>query len=69
MEIILALLPMAYIFLSEFVLQEGVLMLTTSPTETYFKHGYRYHKIRKAFSKFHRHPELIVNYNIELKLS
>ena len=29
------------------------------------KQGYRYHKIRKAFSKFyHRHSELIVKYNI-----
>ena len=33
------------------------------------KQGYRYHKIRKAFSKFyHRHSELIVKYNIGLKL-
>ena len=32
------------------------------------KQGYRYHKIRKAFSKFyHRHSELIVEYNIGLK--
>ena len=31
------------------------------------KQGYRYHKIRKAFSKFyHRHSELIVKYNIGL---
>ena len=38
-------------------------MLRTSTTE-----GYRYHKIRKAFSKFyHRHSELIVKYNIGLK--
>ena len=30
--------------------------------------GYRYHKIRKAFSEFyHRHSELIVKYNIGLK--
>ena len=30
--------------------------------------GYRYNKIRKAFSKFyHRHSELIVKYNIGLK--
>ena len=29
------------------------------------KQGYRYHKIRKAFSKlYHRHSELIVKYNI-----
>ena len=33
-----------------------------------FKQGYRYHKIRRAFSKFyHRHSELIVKYNIGLK--
>ena len=32
------------------------------------KQGYRYHKIRKAFSKFyHKHSELIVKYNIGLK--
>ena len=32
------------------------------------KQGYRYHKIRKAFSKFYyRHSELIVQYNIGLK--
>ena len=32
------------------------------------KQGYRYHKIRKAFSKFYnRHSELIVKYNIGLK--
>ena len=32
------------------------------------KQGYRYHRIRKAFSKFyHRHSELIVKYNIGLK--
>ena len=30
-------------------------------TAKLFKQGYRYHKIRKAFSKFyHRHSELIV---------
>ena len=32
------------------------------------KQGYRYHKIRKAFSKFyHRHSELISKYKIGLK--
>ena len=37
-------------------------------TAKLLKQGYRYHKIRKAFSKFyHRHPELIVKYNIWLK--
>ena len=34
-----------------------------------FKQGYRYHRIRKAFSKFyHRHSELIVKYKIRLKI-
>ena len=37
-------------------------------TDKLLKQGYRYHKIRKAFSKFyHRHSELIVKYNIGLK--
>ena len=37
-------------------------------TAKLLKQGYRYHKIRKAFSKlFHRHSELIVKYNIALK--
>ena len=39
-----------------------------SLTAKLLKQGYRYHKIRKAFSKFyHRHSELIFKYNIELK--
>ena len=37
-------------------------------TAKLLKQGYRYHQIRKAFSKFYyRHSELIVKYNIELK--
>ena len=37
-------------------------------TAMLLKQGYRYHKIRKAFSKFyHMHSELIVKYNIGLK--
>ena len=37
-------------------------------TAKLLKQGYRYHKVRKAFSKFyHRHSELIVKYNIGLK--
>ena len=32
------------------------------------KQGYRYHKLRKAFSKFYRpHYELISEFNVELK--
>ena len=39
-----------------------------SLTAKLLKQGYRYHKIRKAFSKFYyRHSELIVKYNIGLK--
>ena len=39
-------------------------------TAKLLKQGYRYHKIRKAFSKFyHRHSELIVKYSIGLKIS
>ena len=39
-------------------------------TAKLLKQGYRYsHKIRKAFSKFyHRHSELIIKYNIGLKI-
>ena len=37
-------------------------------TAKLLKQGYRYHKIRNAFSKFYyRHSELIVKYNIGLK--
>ena len=37
-------------------------------TAKLLKQGNRYHKIRKAFSKFyHRHSELIVKKNIGLK--
>ena len=36
-------------------------------TAKLLKQGYRYHKIRKAFSKFyHRHSELIVKYNLDI---
>ena len=39
-----------------------------SLTAKLLKQCYRYHEIRKAFSKFyHRHSELIVKYNIGLK--
>ena len=38
-------------------------------TAKLLKQGYRYHKIRKTFFKFyHRHSEIIVKYNIGLKL-
>ena len=37
-------------------------------TAKLLKQGYRYHKLRKAFSKFyHRHYELISKFNVGLK--
>ena len=37
-------------------------------TAKLLKQGYRYHTIRKSFSKcYHRHSEIIVKYNIGLK--
>ena len=37
-------------------------------TAKLFKQGYRYHKLRKAFSKFYRrHYELISKFNVGLK--
>ena len=37
-------------------------------TAKFLKQGYRYHKLRKAFSKFyHRHFELIKKYHVSLK--
>ena len=64
-----------YIFLSLFVLLECVLINVDDLnnrnlffTTKLLKQGYRYHKIRKAFSNFyHRPSELIVKYNIGLK--
>ena len=56
MEMVLAPLPMVYIFLSLFVLLEFVLMLVTSTTKNLFltakllKQGYIYYIIRKVFS-------------------
>ena len=36
-------------------------------TDKLLKQGYRYHKLRKAFSKFyHRHSELAEKYNVNL---
>ena len=37
-------------------------------TDKLLKQGYRYHKIRKTFSKcYHRHSKVIVKYNISLE--
>ena len=75
MEMFLAPLPMVCTYISQLIRFVKVcsnvddfnnrnLFLTAK----LLKQGYRYHKIRKIFSKFyHRHSELIVNYNIGLK--
>ena len=69
MEMFLAHFPMVHIFLSLFALQECIRMLMNQfLTAQLLKQGYRFHKIRKAFSKFyHRHSELNVKYNHGLK--
>ena len=37
-------------------------------TAKLLKHGYRYHKLRKAFSKYYcRHHELVSKFNMGLK--
>ena len=65
---VLALLPMVYIFLSLFVLLELCSNVDDFNNRNLFltakllKQGYRYHKIRKAFSKFyHRHSDILLN--------
>ena len=41
---------------------------TGSKLPNFYKQGYRYHKLRKAFSKFYRrHFELIEKYHVSLK--
>ena len=62
---------MVYIYLNLFALPEHLRMLLTSiivTTSKLLKQGYRYHKLRKAFSKFYRrHFELIKKYHVSLK--
>ena len=44
------------------------IIVTNSLTAKLLKQGHRYHKLRKAFSKFYRrHFELIENYHVSLK--
>ena len=58
-EMFLTPLAMVYTFRNLFVLQEYVLMLSKL-----LKQGYRFHKLRKDFSKFyHRYSESIVKYS------
>ena len=60
---------MVYIYLNLFALPEHIRMLLTSIiTAKLLRQGYRYHKLRKAFSKFYRrHFELIEKYHVSLK--
>ena len=69
----LAPFPMVYIFRNLFVLREYVDDINNrneSLTSKLSKQCYRYHKLRKDFSKLcYRHLESIVKYNICLKSS
>ena len=66
--------PMVFIFLNLFDLLECSVMLMTLIlvirflTAKLLRQGYRYHKIRKAFSKFYRrHFDIVSKYNVGLK--
>ena len=66
--------PMVFIFLNLFDLLECPVMLMTLILVIWFftakllRQGYRYHKIRKAFSKFYRrHFDIVSKYNVGLK--
>ena len=70
----LAVLLMVYTFRNLLCLLESAIMLQTSNarnkclTAKLLQQGYRYHKLRKTFSKFYRrHYELISKYKIGLK--
>ena len=66
--------PMVFIFLNLFDLLECPVILMTLIlvikvlTAKLLRQGYRYHKIRKAFSKFYRrHFDIVSKYNVRLK--
>ena len=65
----LSLSPMEPIYLNSFVLLEHLAMLLTSTlAQKLLKQGYRYHKLRKTFSKFYRrYHDLISKFQIGLK--
>ena len=61
---------MVFIFLNLFILLEcPVISMTRKKFDSeLFKQAYRYHKIRKAFSKFcRRHFDIVSKYNVGLK--
>ena len=73
-EMFLALLPMVYIFFQLIRFARVCSNVDDFNNRNLFltakllKQGYRYHIIRKSFSKlYYRHSELIVKYNIGLK--
>ena len=65
--------PMVFIFLHLFDLLECPVMLMTNTrnkvlTAKLLRQGYRYHKLREAFSKFYRrHFNIASKYNVGLK--
>ena len=66
--------PILFIFLNLFDLLVCPVMLMTFNirnkvlTAKLLRQGYRYHKIRKAFSKFYRrHFDIVSKYNVGLK--
>ena len=74
MVMFLVLHPMESISLNSFVLLEHLAMLLTSTlaikllTQKLLKQGYRYHKLRKTFSKFYRrYYDLISKFQVGLK--
>ena len=66
--------PMGFIFLNLFYLLEFLVMLMLFNTRNkvltakLLRQGYRYHKLRKAFSKsYRRHFDIVSKYNVRLK--
>ena len=72
MVMFLALHPMESISLNTFVLLEHLVMFNTRNellTQKLLKQGYRYHKLRKTFSKFYiQYYDLISNSKFDLNL-
>ena len=73
MEMFLAIYPMESIYLNSFVLLEHLAFFADFNTcnklltQKLLKQGYRYHKIRKTFSKFYRgYYDLISKFQIGL---
>ena len=60
---------MVFIFLNLFDLLEcPVMLMTLILVIRFLRQGYRYHKTRKAFSRFYRrHFDIVSKYNVGLK--